>query len=149
MSNEDEALFAYLLNGKRPKLRRERGAQERQYTEVTDPSLLDPYERLFYDEDQGRSKEYLAVCAFYWSESFDYDEAAAWFALGAGYNDYALCAELKRAGVTPEIAGKEYVRGGVPTGTTVFQAVYTQQLTAADVAAMIERKRQREERKAS
>jgi hypothetical protein len=70
-------------------------------------------------------------------------------ALGAGYNDYALCAELKRAGVTPEIAGKEYVRGGVPTGMTVFYAVYTQQLTTADVAAMIERKRQREERETS
>jgi hypothetical protein len=143
--DDDAELLRQLLNGRRPRYRRERPSGERHYTVVTDPSLLDPYERLFYDEDPNRTKEALTVCAFYWAEQFTYDEAAAWFAVGAGYNDFHWCVSFKRCGVPPDVTGRSLTRRGVDAGVTIFGAVRTHVVTPEDVRDMIDRQRRRDE----
>lgn len=140
--DEDAALLRELLNGRSPRLRREyrpRGTEAKTYTAVTDPSLLDPYERLFYDEDPSRSKEALAVCSFCWSEVFTYEEAVAWYEVGATYNDFHTCKALAAVGVTPELACRPYSRNGYRTGLNVFGAVVSGALSVEKVHAWKER----------
>jgi hypothetical protein len=125
---EDAALLLELLNGRKARYRREnrpRGPEPKTYTVVTDPDQLDPYERLFYDEDPNRPKETVAVCAFYWAEVFTYEEAAAWYAVGATYDDFHTCKGLAQAGVTPELASRPFTRNGYSTGMNVLRGVAT------------------------
>lgn len=121
----DEDVLVWLLNGRRPKYRRATGRQGylRSQTPVSDPSQLDPYEQLFHGQDPDLCKEELALRVFYWSEVFTYDEAAAWLAIGAQYDDFWTCVALRQAGVTPSLAGRPFSRRGLPTGLNVFRAV--------------------------
>lgn len=123
----DGDMLAWLLNGRRPKYRRQTGQQDylRSRTPVSDPSQLDSYERLFYDLDPSLCKEELSLRVFYWSEVFSYREAAAWLAVGADYHDFDVCVALRRAGVTPSLANRPYLRHHRPTGLNIFRAVAT------------------------
>jgi hypothetical protein len=142
--DNDYELLNFMLNGARPRYRRERYRDQKLPVEVTDPSMLEPYERLFYDEDLSRSKGDVALNAFYWSEHFSYDEAVAWFAAGASTRDLHWCIELKRARVIPEVAAKPLTKRGVDTGMTIFRAVATHVITAQRVRQMMDAREQEE-----
>jgi hypothetical protein len=133
--DDDDVLLGFLLNGSRPRFRRERqhGQPQKQYTPVTDPSLLEPYERLFYDENPARPKETVAVCVFFWSEAFSYEQAAAWYGIGATYDDFRTCKALTAAGVSPELAGRPFSRNGYKTGLNVLGAVVSGAITVEQV----------------
>jgi hypothetical protein len=142
---EDDELRRWLLNGAPPKRRKERRSIDDgiRSTPVTDPDLLDPYERLLFDEHPDRTKEQLALYGFQWGEHFTYEEAARWFAVGATHGYMWVCREFRTAGVPPEVAGKTWVRRGVDTGMTIFRAVAMQRLTAEKVREIMDARARR------
>jgi hypothetical protein len=101
---------------------------------------------MFYDEAPSRSKEALAVCEFYWSEAFTYEQAAAWYAAGSTYNDFETCKRLAVGGVTPELAGRPYTRNGRRTGLTVLAAVVSGATAIEGVCAWAKRVQEAERR---
>ena len=138
---KDRALLAYLLDGRRPELRRASGRNRHQgYVErPVDPAELDPYDLLIWEQAPHLSRAELVRLVWDWSALLTPRDARAWFAAGAGVSDLEIVRQFHDAGILPDLAGRGVLRLGRPTGWTFLQMVRAGRMTAEEVRTIIGR----------
>lgn len=137
---DDYALERYLLNGKQPRYRRADRHTEKRESPVTDPDTLEPYERLIHEQNSRLTKEQCTLRAFEWAmDGISYDDAAVWFAGGASLWDKQIIMRFNSVGIPPQLALREVLRFGKPTGRSFFAMVSSGEMTVEVVREIISR----------